>query len=403
HPSLSFGAPALSSSRNNDVTPSVNELISSLRSSQITPDQRARASVTMTRSLPPQIQTILSLPQTPTPRSRGRETRRLYDEEGWPRPAGPPPPKSWLEKTREARAIAREGQDGRLYPDNINDLPGLENSPPRKILSSVGHNGRSLQDMCLRRIALDWDFLADWEHNNLADIPTRLRMLLLSNVAVYGPLEGVGYENLKALLVPPEASGRDELPDNDSFYRLDISGSIGRSISFKQLAELVEKPAQVEDEDAEESWEDTIARSPSPPIPHLTHLSLSHPPRTISWPKLLQFAKLVPTITHLSLAYWPVPSMTPNSVNAVMASPIGKNIQLGGRNIYSHSLDHDFREAASIMRRLAGLLYGLEYLDLSGCTDWAPALRWKGDGEMGVDWSSHWAKLTTLKIKSGIR
>jgi hypothetical protein len=140
--------------------------------------------------------------------------------------------------------------------------------------------------------------------------------------------------------------------NNDSFVRLDLSGSAGRSVSFKQLTELVEKPTRVAEENAD-SWEESFTRSLSPPIPHLTHLSLSHPPSTISWPRLLSFAKHVPTLTHLSLAYWPVPALTPNSTTAVMSSSYGKDVQYGGTNYYSHSIDADFREAAAILRRLA--------------------------------------------------
>jgi hypothetical protein len=82
-----------------------------------------------------------------------------------------------------------------------------------------------------------------------------------------------------------------------------------------------------------------------------------------------------------------------------MASPYGKDIQYGGTNYYSHSLDDDFREAASILKRLANRTYNLEYLDLEGCADWLQALRWTG--EEGIDWSSQWLKMKTLHIPCG--
>ena len=382
-------------------TPTVNDLISSLRRSQITPEQSAGAGTVMAPSLPPQIQRILSLPETPPPRSRGREARRLFDENGRPRPAGPAPPKSWLKKAKVTRAGAGDSRQGRLYPETINHLPEISSQFETRI-KSTGNKSRSLMNVCLRRMAMDWDFIAEWERNNLSSIRTRLRMDLLSNIAVLGLDYGIGYENLKALLIPPEAAGFQDLPDNDGFYRLDLSGSMGRSVSFKQLTELVETHRELAEE-AEDSWEVTVSRSLGPTITHLTHLSLSYPPQDISWPRFLQFAKHVPALTHLSLAHWPVPCMTPNSQNAIVTSPFGKTYQAGGTNFYSHTLDNDYREAASIMRRLATILYGLEYIDLTGCTDWAPALRWKGDGEMGIDWSSQWVKLTTLKLYSDIK
>lgn len=260
-------------------------------------------------------------------------------------------------------------------------------------------------------MAQNWEFIREYEKNHLADLPTRLRILLLSHIAVHGPEEGIGFEGLKTLLILPTAEdGAPEDPRaeslNEGFYRLDLSGSLGRSVSFKQLTELLQKPEQTDDDqEAELSWEESINRSLSPPIPHLTHLSLSHPPNTVSWPKLLAFTKHIPTLTHLSLAYWPVPSLTPNAKTAVMASNLGRDIQYGGINYYSHSLDNDFREASMVLHRLARSLYSLEYLDLSGCADWVRALRWtSGDDESSgsLDWSSQWPKLLTLRVHTGV-
>lgn len=211
------------------------------------------------------------------------------------------------------------------------------------------------------------------------------------------------------LMLPPLEDG--EVPDfdtgekNDEFFRIDLSGAMGNSVSFRQLNELVQKPITPADVDAEElSWDDTaLCQSLSAPIPALTHLSLSHPTTTISWPRLLSFAKHVPNLTHLSLAFWPVPSLTPNSKTAVVQAPNGQEIQYGGTNPYSHFLDNDFAEAADILRRLADRLHGLEYFDITGCTHWLRALRWRGTGpERNVDWGNQWSKLRTLKVYSGI-
>jgi hypothetical protein len=270
--------------------------------------------------------------------------------------------------------------------------------------------GKRLQDMCLRSMAREWDFVREYERNNLAFLPVGVRMLLLSYIAVYGPDDGVGFEGLKSLLIAPsEEDGAGENGEqNQGFFRLDLSGAMGRSVSFKQLAEFVQKP-QLSSEDLSDldlSWEESMARSLSPAIPHLTHLSLSHPPHFISWPRFLAFSRHIPTLTHLSLAFWPVPSLTPNAKTAVVQSKYGKDIQYGGTNFYSHSLDNDFREASDVLRRLAGRLYGLEYLDLTGCVEWLRALRWMGDveeGDRGLDWGSQWVKLHTLKLLSGAK
>ncbi|TVY81739.1 hypothetical protein LSUE1_G005885 [Lachnellula suecica] len=395
HPSLSSSA---SASNHNDAPPSVNELISSSRKSSA-PAPSSSSTTIITPTLPPQLRQLLSQPETPAPRAR--DYRRRFDANGRRLPAGPAPPRSWLAGSRWAPSSLKKKSDERLLPADVGHLPGL--------LGDGG--GRRLDGLCMRAMAQNWEFMREYERNNLADLPTRLRILLLSNIAVHGPEDGIGFEGLKHILMFPTAEDGAS-PDtsveslNEGFYRLDLSGSVGRSVSFKQLAELLQKPEQpAEDPEAEISWEESISKSLSPPIPHLTHLSLSHPPQSISWPKLLAFTKNIPTLTHLSLAYWPVPSLTPNAKTAVMTSNIGRDIQYGGTNYYSHSLDNDFREASLVLHRLARSLYSLEYLDLSGCADWVRALRWTSgdDGSGGsLDWSSQWPRLLTLRVHSGI-
>jgi hypothetical protein len=45
-------------------------------------------------------------------------------------------------------------------------------------------------------------------------------------------------------------------------------------------------------------------------------------------------------------------------------------------------------------------LYSLEYLDLTSCISWLPALSWKDADERGIDWSSEWLKLSVLIVQS---
>jgi hypothetical protein len=107
----------------------------------------------------------------------------------------------------------------RVYPHEIDHLPGLGFDSVRNDKGCIGfrdatddpssnfaarRDARKLQDMCLRRIAQDWEFLRQYEKNNLAGLPTKLRMLLLSNIAVYGPEDGVGFEGLKHVLMLPD-------------------------------------------------------------------------------------------------------------------------------------------------------------------------------------------------------
>ena len=55
--------------------------------------------------------------------------------------------------------------------------------------------------MCLREMARHWEYVREYEKNNLADLPTGMRMKLLSYIAVYGPDDGVGFEGCVSLLL----------------------------------------------------------------------------------------------------------------------------------------------------------------------------------------------------------
>ncbi|RDW91035.1 hypothetical protein BP5796_02200 [Coleophoma crateriformis] len=395
HPSLGsgFAVPASSS----HATPSVNELISSLRKTQIsTSEDQTRFSATVvTPTLPPSIRTLLAIPDTPPPRLRDRNRRR-YDENGRRIPAGPAPPRSWLETSQHAPVAVRKVEYGRLYPHNVEHLPGV-------VAPVVG----SLQDHCLKSMARNWLFIREYETYNLSDLPTRIRVLLLSYIAVYGSDQGIGYTGLKSILTPPplDEDEEEELETdtagserNENLQRLDLSGSVGRSVSLKQLSELlIRRSAAIENE----SWEESIPTPMGPVLPHLTHLSLAYPPGNISWPKLLSFAQHVPTLTHLSLAHWPVPNLTPNSRTTVMSSPHLRDVQYGGTNYYSHTLDGDFAEASVILKRLANFLYSLKWLDVTGCSTWLKAMQYGSVEESHLEWSTQWLSLDVLIANTG--
>ncbi|KAJ3578221.1 hypothetical protein NPX13_g2349 [Xylaria arbuscula] len=186
----------------------------------------------------------------------------------------------------------------------------------------------------------------------------------------------------------------------------------GLSISLKELHELLfgSKKTIVPAEDVvQDSW-DLPAPSAAPVdlLPNLTHLSLAIDPSSapsVSWKRLLSVAGKLSQLTQLSLAGWPEPSLTPNAKFAKMTSDTtGRSVQYGGTGPYSHNLDQDWTEAILVLKRLSRLIYGLEYLDLTGCSDWIRALREESDGEFRVDfvdWVGDWGKITTLRLNSG--
>ncbi|PMD19237.1 hypothetical protein NA56DRAFT_660715 [Hyaloscypha hepaticicola] len=71
-------------------------------------------------------------------------------------------------------------------------------------------------------------------------------MLLLNYITVYGPDKGVGSKGLSNLFLHPDPDIENEDWENkgkgggqnEGFFRLDLSGVVGRSVNFKQLAEL---------------------------------------------------------------------------------------------------------------------------------------------------------------------
>ncbi|KAI9651313.1 hypothetical protein NHQ30_001352 [Ciborinia camelliae] len=424
HPSLNSNASASASASQNKNVPSVNDLINSARKIGITPAEHLRAASSLSPSphtLPPQIRHLLSHPETPTPTPRRPAHSRRFDAHGRRIPAGPAPPRSWLEGSRHAPADVRRrfrfhqnGGGQRLFLRGVGYFPGLGDDT-----NGNGRNGgRSFLEMCLRGLARDWEEMSVYESNNLAILPVGLRMGLLSYIAVYGPEGGIGFEGLKSLLLSPtmeesavegadateerieeetedweeEVDGKSPGGHNDDFFRLDLGGSIGRSVGLKQLSTLLTTTT---------INKETIPRSLPATLPHLTHLSLSHPPPSISWPRLLALTPHLRTLTHLSLAYWPPPSLTPNSSTTVFESPIPgrRDIQYGASNMYSRTLDEDFSESALVLKKLANGVYGLEYLDLEGCIEWILALQ----DANGVDWGNQWRRLGTLILRSGMR
>jgi len=149
-----------------------------------------------------------------------------------------------------------------------------------------------------------------------------------------------------------------------------------------------------------DSWEDDASLyAPSIPVglggsrfPNLTRLSLAHAGQYASWRQLLSLSTHLSTLTHLSLAYWPVPTTTPNSKTAFITHNHA-SISLGGTHIYS-VLDQDWHEAANILRRFSNNTYCLKWLDLEGCNEWLPALTWTGE-EAGPD---RWVDRTFARL-----
>ncbi|KAI1143193.1 hypothetical protein F5Y05DRAFT_367828 [Hypoxylon sp. FL0543] len=402
----SVAPPSLALSSSSRTTPeqherSVNQLLAEMRRTSLKRNGAQTSFSTATPTVPPSIRQILQIPETPAPVPR-RPLRR--DANGRRAPPGPPPPRSWisLAQSRHAPNDLKADVEGRIrhWP-----LPGGYVPEPH-----------SLIDQALRQMALDWEQQRDWNQFYLYTLPNHLRIALIGYVSeLYEP--GLSIKDLRLILTGPSddllAQYEVDKPDlnnlNGDIFYLDLSGSAGKSLTLKELSELLYPPKAVAEADLQDSW-DAAEPVPGPAklLPNLTRLSLAVDPRNapaVSWKHLLSLAGKLPTLTHLNLSGWPEPSLTPNAKFAKVASRLtGRSVQYGGTGPYSHTLDGDWSEAILILKRLSKSLYSLEYLDLTGCGDWFPALMRSSDGDFTVDfvdWVGDWGKITTLRLCSG--
>ncbi|KAF4271469.1 hypothetical protein KXV22_008715 [Aspergillus fumigatus] len=405
-------------------TPSVNDLINHLRRTQVSrsPEDGAGSPtrVVAPRSVHPSLRNLLELPETPPPRPRPEARRVGVTGRLLRRTPGPPPPQSWLLGSHD-----KDTSDEDLNSTNaarveriiyrLDRLPGT--TFPRK---------SDLLHMVLKSMASQWAWHIEYDGQFLAVLPSHVKILLLSYIAIYAgdqPLKGLMH-GLKPLFekfsTDDHESGDagDLTEDGDSeILRLDLS------ISNKSGANLVQGKAK---EPVPSSWEeiddeevDTADESPNMPIPkalsqglrfqNLRFLSLAHPkPAAANWNALVDLLSRLSTITHLSLAHWPLPTVTPNAMSARIRHPAQRSLTFayGGTDSYS-GMENNWAEAAGILRRLSRVTYCLKWLDLEGCGDWIPALTWEGvspDGEAlpsGPEWNGSWRDIEYIRLGPG--
>lgn len=378
---------ATSSSPNNksigaDSSPSVNERLSELRrleGKDAAAKRRQLAESVNQRSVPPDAQRILGVSESAPPKPRKGINSRARDRlRGTP---GPAPPKSWSKGV----AVVREGWTGGLVIRGRRKAHANESERDRpKELLRFARLTATLEDnqidgqpprlghLAFRTVAKLWDEFDEADYPALVEIPLPLRLRLLSYIVHYGP--PITAAALEALL-----------QGSDAVYQLDLAGLIGhRGLSLRKMQKFLEQYQQTtprkSDDTVVDSWdaEDSLEAALQPSLSlgrfsQLTHLSLSHPNAGgASWKDLLSLTKHTPQVTHLSLAYWPRPTLTPNLSTATVSTPTRQEVSAGGSNYYS-TLDSDMEEPASLIRQLSGNLLCLQWLDLEGCADWLPA------------------------------
>lgn len=329
------------------------------------------------RSVPPHLRPILGVSESAPPKPKRGVRTRIPN-----RTPGPAAPESWNKRPAWTPTLTLRGgrrrfkrhgtaDDGRTRPHQLlrfSRMTGIDHTADGKP-SSLFH-------LCLKTTAEQWMLFDDEDLPALADLPLRIRLRLLSYLGFYGP--PIGIQVLEALTAGTEPVDQ-----------LDLAGLIGhggltlhRLVKFlKQQASKATEAAPVET--IAESWDQDetfeAALTPQPSVSRfsqLTHLCLSHPPVGPSWQDLLSLSKQLPSATHLSLAYWPRPTLTPNLATTTVASQHSPDVSAGGSHYYS-GIDNDLSEPASILRQLSGNLLRLQWLDLEGCTEWVQALAYE--------------------------
>lgn len=394
---------------------SVNDLI---RESRQHAGNEGSNTVPSGSSVHPALRAVLDMPAPPQPVPRHgiRGATRLR------RIPGPPPPQSWLLQCVQTLPERREVPWSKAHKRTR--IGKQVNSLPEVSLPEAG----SLQDNVMRHMASNWVWHAEYDHEYLAELPTKIKQSLLSYIALYNDTQS---PNPLRLLFPGDLE-QDEL---DEVRRLDLGNAIGGWATLKKiekelesnhlLASVTSATVVSQDEAVPDSWDidEKVHQSPIPKsvvargikFRNLKHLSLAialdSKPSAASWGGLLGLASKLSTISSLSLANWPQPTLTPNASNGLVklrssASSSIPAVTYGGTNFYS-AFDNDWREAAGILRTLSRSLYCLKWLDLTGCGDWFTALTWRDpDGEdtstaIGPDWNGSWRQLEHLNLLVG--
>ncbi|KAL3463915.1 hypothetical protein BJX64DRAFT_276120 [Aspergillus heterothallicus] len=398
--------------------PSVNDLINHLRRTQVaasaTDSSHSPSRHITPRSVHPSLRNLLELPETPPPRPRPDARRTGIVGRRLRRTAGPPPPESWL----SGNTAEDDNDDTELHAAHaekviyrLDRLPGQEFPAKSSFLHAL-----------LKSMAMHWAWHVAYDGQFLALLPPHIKVLLLR----YGLMHG-----LKPLFENVDGDDPQQVVVADrQVTHLDLSCAIGRWISLKQLlAEvfLLKKhvPVQADAPDSVPlSWDEEVeegadtgssSRSIIPKsiqglrFENLQYLSLAHPnPSSVNWNLLIHFLSRLSTITHLSLAHWPLPTVTPHALNASIRHPTNRSLTFsyGGTDSYS-AMENNWAESAGILRKLSRVTYCLKWLDLEGCGDWIPALSWEGVGPQGEayttgpEWNRSWRDIEWIRLGPG--
>ena len=274
---------------------SVNDLIDRLRCTQVSstnPTNTASTNISelYPRTIHPSLRNLFELPETPPPRPRTNAPTPIGGQRVRRTP-GPPPPISWLrgegqnngDSSTKARLRNVEATAADTFGDGRGDMRRIVYCLDR-LPGIVFPREHGLLDITLKSVAINWAWHVEYDGVFLAQLPSRVRVLLLSYIARYtgddefvrvrallrgrdramvglSPLfmkwSGDGGEEEKEKEKGKE-KGRGSDWDEDGDYeevfqsrsddlevsRLDLGRALGRWISFKQLANELIVPSK---------------------------------------------------------------------------------------------------------------------------------------------------------------
>ena len=98
----------------------------------------------------------------------------------------------------------------------------------------------SLIHQCLKNIALNWEFLSEFEQHNLTTLPVYLKSLLLSYLSVFAAEHVIDIGTLKVLFLTsaeqPGSTGSEELS------QLDLTGYLNSECTVLDIAKYISTP-----------------------------------------------------------------------------------------------------------------------------------------------------------------
>ncbi|KAI9889300.1 MAG: hypothetical protein M1814_005607 [Vezdaea aestivalis] len=391
-------APTYSARPSQSSSSTVNDLITRSRQTALSSVEAREAgqrfaALAATKSLHPSLKEFFDIPDIPTPRPRINDTRARLQQMCSP--------------------VARESMTISLKERSIRDPYFL--GPYEVERTEVPFEGflpvqpqiprRSLLHLTLRALAKNWRQHVEGEGSYLADLPERLKSIVLGYIAREHPSNGLLFGDLLCLYPTQEreenvlaVSGRDTL---------ELSGSIGHSITGQQLASflMVGSKASTKDQDSEVQvprdqepeernvpmmndktdsvadiglWEEQLIQLEHRPFDGLTRLSLANPGPNFGWDELLGLREILCQCTHLSLAYWSMPAYRP-----------------GLRREQEQMLPS---RAMITIQSLAEATPLLQWLDLTGCSEWF-GLLFGSEGQF--KWNQLWRHLKKLVLGMG--